>query len=641
MALPTQTILDSAGATRTVSTLASGRQAAVDSAAMVLSTEDKAALDLIAAAPSYGPDAIGAAPTKPPVLSSGIDFTGKNQVATVAQLHSANLTRPPSTAFSAFSSGAAQLGTPTGLLNTQTETGGDNTSHVGISTGAQQIAVPINTTLVGAVIANATAATLAGAKFTLRGVPAWVRIGSTLVIDAGTASEERVSVSAINYGTNVVTIIGAVTPYGFQFAHAGGATVATAAFYTALSSAAPDGVMSGGMGASGTFFWNQSYNAGLGGWEAERSFLGELNGATGSGGNVAAEFEDTAGGPPLASGVVSGMRLAAAQSVQGKGRGVQTITATGAGNTTLVFASAAATNMISTGSAIQLLTAGAVVETVFVANVGTWVPGSSATVPLASPVVNAGSTQASWDMFAANGPGLNGFNVNGIGIEEEALYDPVTGLFYLERAATQDNMPPQNIVAEAGTVLNAAGNFERERAAYADNLSIIGIPAEAEMLWNGSGFDRARSAVSDAMASTGVAAENSLLWNGTSFDRERGLNGAAFVLPQATVFFNDTTTVLAASATFTGTARDVGVAAGAQTQQTYFNGSFFADQAGTASIEVSNDNTTFRTMATAALAASTPLILTVPIMTRYHRVKLVNGATLQGLSMVNSSYTGS
>ncbi len=119
-----------------------------------------------------------------------------------------------------------------------------------------------------------------------------------------------------------------------------------------------------------------------------------------------------------------------------------------------------------------------------------------------------------------------------------------------------------------------------------------------------------------------------------------GTNALGSVLVPETTFWNDSTTVLAASATFTGTARDVGVASGTVTTATYFNASFFADQAGTVSIEVSNDNTTWRQIASAALAVSTPAILSVPVMTRFHRVKLVNGATLQGLVMINSSYTG-
>lgn len=104
------------------------------------------------------------------------------------------------------------------------------------------------------------------------------------------------------------------------------------------------------------------------------------------------------------------------------------------------------------------------------------------------------------------------------------------------------------------------------------------------------------------------------------------------------VFQNDTTTALTGSATFTGTARDVGVAAGTVTPYAYFSAFFLADQTGTASIEASNDNSTWYTAATASIIASTPLILQVPVMTRYHRAKVVNGSTAQTLLKVNDNY---
>jgi len=110
-------------------------------------------------------------------------------------------------------------------------------------------------------------------------------------------------------------------------------------------------------------------------------------------------------------------------------------------------------------------------------------------------------------------------------------------------------------------------------------------------------------------------------------------------IPQSNTFFNDTTTALGISATFTGTARDVGVAAAATHRYSAFNAFAFADQAGTFSIECSNDNTTWRTAATVSLVVNTPVTLSVPVMTRYHRTKLVNGAAAQGAVMVNSSYT--
>ena len=120
-----------------------------------------------------------------------------------------------------------------------------------------------------------------------------------------------------------------------------------------------------------------------------------------------------------------------------------------------------------------------------------------------------------------------------------------------------------------------------------------------------------------------------------------GGNPIGTVLVPETTFWNESTTALAASTTFTGTARDAGVAAGTPTANTYFNVFYFADQAGTASIECSNDNTTWRIAATVALAINTPAILSVPVMTRYHRAKLVNGAATQTALMINSSYTGS
>jgi hypothetical protein len=108
------------------------------------------------------------------------------------------------------------------------------------------------------------------------------------------------------------------------------------------------------------------------------------------------------------------------------------------------------------------------------------------------------------------------------------------------------------------------------------------------------------------------------------------------------VFFPGTTTPLAGSATYTGATRDVGVAAGSVQPYAYFNGFFFADQAGVATMECSNTGAFSGEQvvcATAPLAASTPLILTVPVMFRYHRTKLVNGAAAEAVLVVNASYT--
>ena len=97
---------------------------------------------------------------------------------------------------------------------------------------------------------------------------------------------------------------------------------------------------------------------------------------------------------------------------------------------------------------------------------------------------------------------------------------------------------------------------------------------------------------------------------------------------------------LAANATLTGTARDVGVAQATAHPVAYYKASFLADQSGTASIEASNDNSTWYAIASSALAANTSLLLSVPIVTRYYRAKLVNGPIAQALLWVNSSFTG-
>ncbi len=108
----------------------------------------------------------------------------------------------------------------------------------------------------------------------------------------------------------------------------------------------------------------------------------------------------------------------------------------------------------------------------------------------------------------------------------------------------------------------------------------------------------------------------------------------------ASTFWNDTTTALTGSATYTGTGRDAGYAAAAPGNRAYFNAFVLADQTGTFYLDCSNDNTTFYVCATAAIVASTPLTLTTPVMTRYHRARVVNGSTGQGSLRVNTSYTG-
>lgn len=114
----------------------------------------------------------------------------------------------------------------------------------------------------------------------------------------------------------------------------------------------------------------------------------------------------------------------------------------------------------------------------------------------------------------------------------------------------------------------------------------------------------------------------------------------ANAIAQNNIFFNDTITPLAASATFTGTSRDVGVAANAVHRYTMFNAFAHSNVAGTLRIECSNNNTDwFRATADTAVAANGAVNLMVPITTRYYRAVYVNGAGAQATFILNTSFT--
>lgn len=106
-------------------------------------------------------------------------------------------------------------------------------------------------------------------------------------------------------------------------------------------------------------------------------------------------------------------------------------------------------------------------------------------------------------------------------------------------------------------------------------------------------------------------------------------------------FWNESVTAQAISATVTGTSRDAGVAVGTSHRYAAFNAFAFADQAGTLRIEISTDGTTWRrASADVAVAAATPVHLSVPVTARFYRAVYVNGATAQTQFMLNTSYTG-
>lgn len=89
--------------------------------------------------------------------------------------------------------------------------------------------------------------------------------------------------------------------------------------------------------------------------------------------------------------------------------------------------------------------------------------------------------------------------------------------------------------------------------------------------------------------------------------------------------FIHSTTALAASATFTGVTLDTGAANGYDNHRALA----YADQAGTLYLEQSRDNSTWRTTTTQAVSAGTAIVIQENIVSRYVRVRFVNGATAQ------------
>ena len=389
-------------------------------------------------------------------ISDGVTSANK---ASVQQFHNSDNQSLATTAYGVLSGGVAQLLNPVNNLDRQRETSFDNVPATGLAAGSQNLASPINVTsstaiAVGAVNSQITLSAVTGVN---RGAAWGITIGSALLLSPGTANQEPAFVSSIT--GNVVTLNFSGTNNAAKFAHTGTYTIISFAYNQARDATTPDGSAGAGFSASATFLFNSGLNSGSGGWESERSASGELDGASGSGTAVAAEYEFNGGGP-LISGISGSFMFDRARSVQGKFLNSTTLgaaVASSATSITLVSASGLLPGM-------PLLLRGGTQETVYVSTSYVPITGANVVVALQQPAQQAHAlgSAAIYDSYASNGPALNGFTAVGMGIEEEALYDPVSDLFYIERAATQDAMPPQNIVAEAAVAWNGT-SFDRLR----------------------------------------------------------------------------------------------------------------------------------------------------------------------------------
>ncbi len=104
-------------------------------------------------------------------------------------------------------------------------------------------------------------------------------------------------------------------------------------------------------------------------------------------------------------------------------------------------------------------------------------------------------------------------------------------------------------------LLNAVGNLDRQRSAYADGMPTTGIEGAGEMLWNGAAFDRARSVlVGDGVSGTGIGADGIMLYNGTTYDRLRD----SLVSGAADVAIKNTPSVLLPDGSTSGTVQNDG-----------------------------------------------------------------------------------
>lgn len=328
------------------------------------------------------------------------------------------------TAYGLLTGGVAQMVNAVGNLDRQRETGLDSQPALGIVTGAQQSAQAFKGSIAAATTAGTRTVTPSAMSGTTGGVPWSIQVGSILTVDTGT-NKENVWVSAVT------------------------STTFTAVF--ALSH------------GTNTPFTSFVYNQ-------QRDAAGECDGATGIGTSVAAEYEYNGVGP-------GGGSFDRARSLQAKLNKSATISAGGGVGSSSLTLSAAPTNL-KAGAQVLLVTntfpAAGQYESAYVDL--TYTEGST-TVPLLSATQNSVTyTTMYYDGFGSMGPQLSGFLPIGVGIEEEALYDPVSGMYYIERAATQDGVSAQNVVLET--------------------------PG----LWNGTTIDRQRS-VAAAAATTGTGIE--------------------------------------------------------------------------------------------------------------------------------------
>ena len=215
-----------------------------------------------------------------------------------------------------------------------------------------------------------------------------------------------------------------------------------------------------------------------------------------------------------------------------------------------------------------------------------------------------------------------------------------TGVVTVQWSNTADFAQPitATLVTEAGatgTTFNAAGLRATNIMARYCRLRLTTATTAGTTTLNVWGAQTTYQPIITTQAISGTVTANA----GASTNRAGFVAGAG-------IWFDDSSTVLAAAATFTGTSRDLTVTAtatamaNAATYAKEVRVSAESDQSGTLWVEYSRDNTNWRrakSAATAAVAGGGQFaeIILRPSW-RYLRVGFTNGATLQTRFTINS-----
>jgi len=400
-------------------------------------------------------------PSGPETLMAGYipsRVTDGTNYAALFQSHNADNQSLGGGTYAMNTGGVAQLLNPAGNVDRQRGTGFDGIPAAGVASGAQQFAVPFSTTIAASIPTGSQ--TVTPASMTNIQVGSYLRIANSNGTNA-----ETVYVSATTGATFTATFSQTKTGPGI--------TVNGFIYNQARDASIGDNVALIGLSASATYL----YNAISGNVELDRSASGELDGATGKGTAVATEYEYNGGGPVTNAGITSGLNYDRARNLQAKGLGSATQNSGGAaGTSSITVSSAAATNTLSAGQQIRIDRNTGTEECAYVAT--SYTPGTAA-IPLQSALAytHSGAT-VEWDIFAAAGPGTSGFTPCGIGIEDEAIFNPADGKYYIARAANADGMAVANIVAECSALWNGT-TFDRPKSASANPTSGTGVVAVA------------------------------------------------------------------------------------------------------------------------------------------------------------------